>query len=201
MPAKDECANGLYQSENSNALPFKPSGLAKWLSTIQHLIQTGICPPLTCWGAGQEEVKVLNTPRGKDVNQIVKLSYSAATVSSSNQTELFFTRGEEAYRICVHTSNAVLSPHAYETPLSTELLPLPFSPFQDSYSKSPAHLEQWPQRQCYSWCKLYSFVYLLELGWERRRSVKVPKWQLKPDQPKKAVSSHFSLVCCVNAPC
>lgn len=114
-----------------------------------------------CWGAGQEELKVLNTPTGKYLNQKEKLSYTAATVSNSltrqnfHTPRLFFTRGEETCRICIHTSNVVLSPHAYETPLSTELLPLPFSLFQDFYSKSPALLEQWSQRHFYSWCKLF----------------------------------------------
>ena len=149
-----------------------------------------------CWGARQEEVKVLNTPTGKDVNQMVKLSYTSASVSSSIQTEHFFTR-EEACRICIHMSSVALSPHAYETPLSTELLPLPFSPFQDSYYKSPIHLEQWPQKHCYSWCKLYSFVYPLEFGWERERSVKASKVvaKTKPDEESCVFTFFTSLLC------
>lgn len=82
------------------------------------------------------------------MNEEEKLSYTAARVQLFNQAELlhsktfFFTKGEEAYKICIHMSNVVLSPHAYETPLSTELLPLPFPLFQDFYSKSPGHLKQ-----------------------------------------------------------
>lgn len=142
------------------------------------------------WWEGQEGVKVLNTPTGKYLQQKEKLSYLAVTVSNSLTRQNYHTprllSQEEAYKICIHTSNVVLSLHAYETPLSTELLPLPFSLFQDFYSKSPAHLEQWSQRHFYSWCKLYFFVCLLEMGWERERSVKAPKWQLKPKQLMKA---------------
>lgn len=98
------------------------------------------------WARRREGAK----PSNREVSdlEIKTKLYSCRQAQLFNQTELphsltiFSLKGEDGCTICIHTSNAVLSPHAVETPLLTERLPLPFSLFQDFYSKSPAHLEQ-----------------------------------------------------------